>query len=130
MNTQATYKLILALIALLSYQTTTFSQRTLGCNESLRINSLTYQDLIIPEGISQITIELRGGDGGNARLKGGTCDRRVRGGAGATVTVTYAVSSDLSKGEVMRPGGRLRVFTAEAGQNDDKGCTGLTVNGA
>ncbi|MEL7121567.1 MAG: hypothetical protein AAFO07_19120, partial [Bacteroidota bacterium] len=121
MNTQATYKLILALFVVLCYQTTIFSQTTLNCNGSLRINSLTYQDLIIPENISQITIEVRGGDGGNARLDGLTCNIRVRGGKAATVRGTFAVSSDESL-DAMRPGGRLRVFTAEAGENEDTGC--------
>ncbi|MEL7122811.1 MAG: hypothetical protein AAFO07_25415, partial [Bacteroidota bacterium] len=121
MNTQINYRLILAVICLLGFQLISKAQTPLECNSTLTINSLTSDDFIIPTGISSITIEVRGGDGGNARLDGPSCDVRVRGGSGATVKATFLVSNDPEV-EALRPGGRLRVFAAKGGQNADKSC--------
>ncbi|MEL7124255.1 MAG: hypothetical protein AAFO07_32770, partial [Bacteroidota bacterium] len=97
------------------------AQNTLPCNLPKTITELTSTDYIIPEGASEIDIELRGADGGHALVNGNTCNIRIRGGAGATVEATYMVSTDLSV-DALRPNGRLRVFIGRPGQNERKDC--------
>lgn len=108
----------------LLYQTTVDAQTTLPYDQTITISTLTSDDYIIPEGITSLSIEVRGADGGNARLNGLTCDVRVRGGQGATMKATFAVGSGDDE---LKPGGVLRVFAGRAGQNDDSGCSPVPV---
>ncbi|MCB0630523.1 MAG: HYR domain-containing protein, partial [Lewinella sp.] len=85
---------------------------TLKCNETLTIANLTYKDLIIPEGVDSIRIELRGADGGDAVKSGKSCGSRGHGGTGATVKATFAVGMDSGQ---LQAGGRLRVFVGQKG---------------
>ena len=50
--------------------------------------SAPVSNYIIPDGISAMTISARGADGGDAR-RNGNCDKRGKGGAGATVAATF-----------------------------------------
>ena len=102
------------------------AQTNLECDDELTINSLTSQDIIIPN-TSQLTISLRGGDGGDVDF-GKPCNTLIRGGGGASVAATFKVGST---GEALRPGGKLRIFVGQSGQTRNVTCAnGGRVSGA
>ncbi len=100
------------------------AQTNLPINQTTTISTLTSNDFQIPVGIESLTVEVRGADGGHARLDGGTCDVRVRGGQGATMKATFAIGNGSNE---LRPGGLLRVFAGRAGQTDESGCAPIPV---
>ncbi|NRB48634.1 MAG: T9SS type A sorting domain-containing protein [Saprospiraceae bacterium] len=100
------------------------AQTNLPINQTTTISTLTSNDFQVPVGIESLTVEVRGADGGHARLDGGTCDVRVRGGQGATMKATFAIGNGSNE---LRPGGLLRVFAGRAGQTDESGCAPIPV---
>ena len=72
----------------------------------------------IPNNISALTISARGGDGGDAR-RDGKCDKRAKGGAGATVAATFEVGSASNQ---LQPGGRLKIFVGRPGGESGRLC--------
>ena len=85
-------KTILILLVVLLFQNNTYGQTLLECGLNYDIGSLV-SDYEIAPGTKSITFTIKGGDGGDAYLRGGTCNKRVRGGSGATVTATFEVST-------------------------------------
>ncbi|MEL7118238.1 MAG: T9SS type A sorting domain-containing protein [Bacteroidota bacterium] len=111
-------KTAIIIAVVLFFQTFTFGQSNLTCNSTINPTALVT-DYIIPSGLTSITFTIKGGDGGDAYLKGGTCDRRVKGGAGATVTATFEVGTAANQLQV---GGTLRVFVGRKGGTEQTGC--------
>ncbi|MEN0004969.1 MAG: T9SS type A sorting domain-containing protein [Bacteroidota bacterium] len=99
-----------------------YGQTTINCDDFFITQGLNPGDYVIGAGVTQIKLRLRGGEGGNARLDGGTCDTRVRGGTGALVEVTFPVSDDMTNANSLKVGGIIRVYTGQPGQNRDRGC--------
>ncbi len=79
----------------------------------------TQKDLYIGDQVQEIKLTLRGGDGGDAVLKGVFCDTRVKGGEGATVVVSYLVGAESGK---LQPGGVLRSFIGQRGNTTNTDC--------
>jgi hypothetical protein len=70
------------------------SQTTLVIGQTFTANNGTPQDYIIPAtGAGDLTVSLRGGDGGGNRYSGIFCDVTVKGGAGATVNATFEIGN-------------------------------------
>lgn len=78
--------------------------------DSLSINT-PVSEYIIPDGISGLTISTRGGDGGDAR-RDGNCDKRAKGGAGASVGATFEVGTANNQ---LQPGGSIKVYVGRPG---------------
>ena len=82
----------------------------------------TYEDFILPLGISDITFTAKGGDGGYGRIATYLClwddyyvnDCKGNGGRGATVTATFSIGLGVDQ---LQPGGTIRTIVGGAGQS-------------
>ncbi|MEL7120962.1 MAG: HYR domain-containing protein, partial [Bacteroidota bacterium] len=117
------FKIALGLVVLLFFPSFTFSQTNLSCNATINPTALV-SDYTIPTGINSLTFTIKGGDGGDAYLKGGTCDIRMRGGAGATVTATFEIGT---ADDQLQAGGTLRVFVGRKGGTEQTRCAPIPV---
>ncbi|MEL7120961.1 MAG: T9SS type A sorting domain-containing protein [Bacteroidota bacterium] len=118
-NLQANhFKSILVLIVTLFFQYYTYGQTLLECESTINPSELV-KDYKIAPGTKSITFTIKGGDGGDAYLRGGTCNRRVRGGSGATVNATFEVGTGIDQ---LQAGGTLRVFVGQKGGTEQTGC--------
>lgn len=83
------------------------------------------RDFTIQSGIDSITLRLKGGAGGEAKLKDGVgCTKlHKRGGGGATVTVTYPIGSGFSASH-LAIGGTLRFIAGGGGLGASDICWG------
>ncbi|MEM9848686.1 MAG: hypothetical protein AAF847_12400, partial [Bacteroidota bacterium] len=105
-------KQLILILLLVCFTWHTQAQMGLVCGESITVNDLQATDFIIPDGANSIRFNLRGGDGGNARLSGATCDVTLKGGEAATVIVEYQIGLAPNQ---LKAGGRIRTYAAEAG---------------
>ncbi|MEL7122623.1 MAG: hypothetical protein AAFO07_24465, partial [Bacteroidota bacterium] len=117
-SSNANYKTVFFFALYLFFQTVAYGQALLECGGTYNPTSLVT-DYQIPQGITSITFTIKGGDGGDAYLKGFGCDRRVKGGSGATVSATFEVGTADNQLQV---GGRLKVYVGQKGGTDSKGC--------
>ncbi|MEM9835241.1 MAG: hypothetical protein AAF828_01985, partial [Bacteroidota bacterium] len=102
---------------------TIYAQTTLNCADFIVTQELIQDDFVIGANVTEIKFRMRGGEGGNARLDGPTCDRRVRGGVGALVEMTFPVSDAPGEINSLRTGGIIRLYVGNHGQNADRGCS-------
>ncbi|MEZ5042106.1 MAG: T9SS type A sorting domain-containing protein [Saprospiraceae bacterium] len=110
---------LLILLAILNFSKLP-AQLTLSCNETTTIGALTSDDLIIPVGITSLSVEVTGADGGNVKLNGDICGNKlIKGGAGAKVSATFSVGGTDSQ---LQPGGKLRVFVGSRGESSYIAC--------
>ncbi len=127
LNVSINFKCLIFLSCfLLNYQWTQAQLTSeLSCGNTWTRNSLTGQDLVIPNdfGSNYITITLTGGDGGDAKKTGSICGVPVgKGGAGATVSATFEVGNGADQ---LKPNGRLRVIVGQAGTTQEASCLGF-----
>jgi hypothetical protein len=115
------YKLPLILfVFLLLGRVQANAQINLSCNENKEIKDLTSEDLTISSDITTITVELKGGDGGDIQLQGSICkNKKIAGGAGAKVAATFSVGEGVGQ---LKPGGKLRAFVGQQGQTYSISC--------
>ncbi|MEM6397609.1 MAG: hypothetical protein AAF741_14770 [Bacteroidota bacterium] len=114
---------VLSLVLLYAFAASIAAQTTLNCNDFTSFQALVTDDFVIGSDVSEVKFRLRGGDGGNARLDALGCDTRVRGGTGALIELTFPVSSNPAITNALRPGGEIRIFVGQNGDNADRGCT-------
>ena len=95
------------------------SQTNLVLGLQQNINPGTPSDWVIPAMAGDLTVSLRGGDGGGVRFSGLICETTVEGGSGATINVTFAVG--FATGE-LQPGGIIRAMAGQKGWSDSKAC--------
>lgn len=96
------------------------AQTTLPLNDTWETSSLTSEDLIIPANATSLSIVISGGDGGRVQFTGNICNsKKILGGEGAAVSATFVVGD---QDDMLKPGGRLRIFTGQAGGVDTHAC--------
>lgn len=114
---------ILSIFTLLAVYFLTFpaikAQDVLTSGTTKTITSLVSNDIIVPDVEGTIELTLRGGDGGDAYLKGLTCNKRIKGGSGATIKATFSVGNGAGQ---LKPGGLLRVFVGMTGKTEQTKC--------
>ncbi|TNE49558.1 MAG: hypothetical protein EP344_18090, partial [Bacteroidetes bacterium] len=85
-------------------------------------NGRLPEDRMIGDDITQITITVKGGDGGHAIIDdNGLCfnKKTAKGGSAATVIATFPIGSGSG---YLQPGGILRVFSGGNGQDHKVNC--------
>ena len=97
----------------------TFSQTTLTLDQLVTINPGTPEDYVIPQMAGDLSVTLRGGDGGGIRFSGLICETTVEGGSGATINATFEVG--FAAGQ-LQPGGTIRAMAGQKGWSDSKAC--------
>ncbi|MEL7119283.1 MAG: hypothetical protein AAFO07_07580, partial [Bacteroidota bacterium] len=112
--------LFILLLSLLPFEKS-WAQSTTPIPGTITINSLTSNNYSIPQGANTLTIELKGGDGGDVDFTGSSCND-IHGGSGATIKASFQVGDGPDR---LKPGGLLRIFAGRTGADDAHACLGI-----